>query len=106
MLLMEKKVILKEITFKPYNMLGCIGNRNTLAKSLYNSIFEFIIYKVQLALNLRMKETLSSVNLLDIFGFENFGNNSLEQLCINFTNERLLKQYNRYVFENEMVILK
>ena len=27
-------------------------------------------------------------------------------MCINFTNEKLLKQYNRYVFENEMVILR
>jgi myosin heavy subunit len=100
MLLFEKKVILKEITYKAYNKDGCLGNRNTLAKSLYNSIFEFIIYKVQLALNIRKKDNLASINLLDIFGFENFGNNSLEQLCINFTNEKLLKQYNRYVFEN------
>lgn len=100
MLLFEKKIILKEITFKAYSKDGCISNRNTLSKSLYNSIFEFIIHKVQIALNIRTKSNLSSVNLLDIFGFENFGNNSLEQLCINFTNEKLLKQYNRYVFEN------
>ena len=69
MLLFEKKVILKEVTYKPYSKIGCFSNRNTLSKSLYNSIFEFIIYKVQLALSLRNKDTLSSINLLDIFGF-------------------------------------
>ena len=69
MLLYEKKVILKEVSFKPYSKLGCIGNRNTLSKSLYNSIFEFIIYKIQFALSLRNKDKLSTINLLDIFGF-------------------------------------
>jgi hypothetical protein len=54
-----------------------------------------IIYKIHRALNPSATEKLNSINLLDIFGFENFSDNSLEQLCINFTNEKLLKQYNK-----------
>lgn len=44
-------------------------------------------------------KNLKSINILDIFGFENFEENYLEQLCINFTNEKLLRLYNEYIFK-------
>lgn len=52
LILFEKKVFKgEEAVFKAYSKNGCEANRNTLAKALYNSVFEFIIYKVQIALN-------------------------------------------------------
>ncbi len=74
----------------------CLDARDALAQGLYVSSFEWLV----MALNRFQKKDDASrvkcpgdeerfIGLLDIFGFENFRKNSFEQLCINFTNERL-----------------
>ena len=75
----------------------CIDSRDALAKAVYVAIFEWIVG----ALNVFQAKSIDRsrgrttadeerfIGLLDIFGFENFRHNSFEQLCINFTNEKL-----------------
>ena len=81
---------------------------NALIKWTYSSLFKWLIRKINMAHNsINLNEDVVAVKfigILDIFGFEILQHNSFEQLCINFTNERLQSQFNEYVFDREQSI--
>lgn len=49
-----------------------------------------------------LPENIRTIGILDIFGFEIFDNNYLEQLFINYANERLQGLYIDHIFKNEI----
>ena len=76
--------------------------RDALAKTIYGALFLWVVDQVNQSIKWEKDEEIrSSVGVLDIFGFECFAINSFEQLCINFTNEALQQQFNKFIFKLE-----
>ncbi|GAU98067.1 hypothetical protein RvY_09264 [Ramazzottius varieornatus] len=79
--------------------------RDSLAKALYGRLFDWIVNQINRHLSATnpqahgsASDPISSVAILDIFGFENFKTNSVEQMYINITNEQLQYFFNHTVF--------
>uniref|UniRef100_A0A8C3MFA8 Uncharacterized protein n=1 Tax=Geospiza parvula TaxID=87175 RepID=A0A8C3MFA8_GEOPR len=74
-------------------------------QGIYGRIFLWIVNKINSAIfnpaSQKPKDRHQSIGLLDIFGFENFSNNSFEQLCINIANEHLQQFFVHHVFKLE-----
>ncbi|XP_073508837.1 unconventional myosin-IXa isoform X2 [Phyllobates terribilis] len=106
-LITRKTVTVGEKLILPYRLPEAVTVRDSLAKSLYSALFDWIVFRINHALlNINSKaidegsQTLS-IGVLDIFGFEDYGSNSFEQFCINFANERLQHYFNQHLFQLE-----
>ncbi|XP_055079787.1 myosin-11-like [Periophthalmus magnuspinnatus] len=69
-----------------------------LAKAMYERLFRWILFRVNKTLDKSKRQSSSFLGILDIAGFEIFEDNSFEQLCINYTNERLQQLFNHTMF--------
>ncbi|ESN99871.1 hypothetical protein HELRODRAFT_129847, partial [Helobdella robusta] len=68
-----------------------------LAKAMYDRMFKWLIARVNKTLDTKTKRQYF-IGVLDIAGFEIFEYNTFEQLCINYTNERLQQFFNHHMF--------
>eukprot|EP01056_Protomagalhaensia_sp_Gyna25_P005567 Protomagalhaensia_sp_Gyna_25__5566@NODE_760_length_2680_cov_63_492238_g596_i0_p1_GENE_NODE_760_length_2680_cov_63_492238_g596_i0NODE_760_length_2680_cov_63_492238_g596_i0_p1_ORF_typecomplete_len866_score208_02Myosin_head/PF00063_21/1_9e186TniB/PF05621_11/0_0065TniB/PF05621_11/76TniB/PF05621_11/1_3e04ABC_tran/PF00005_27/0_0049AAA_22/PF13401_6/0_091AAA_22/PF13401_6/9_1e02AAA_22/PF13401_6/2_2e03AAA_16/PF13191_6/0_12RNA_helicase/PF00910_22/4_7RNA_helicase/PF00910_22/2e02T2SSE/PF00437_20/0_2AAA_19/PF len=71
----------------------------SLGKAMYDTLFKWIIKRLNATIEPERFDKF--MGMLDIFGFEIFEDNSLEQLLINITNEFLQKNFVDIVFERE-----
>merc|ERR1712157_102204 len=92
------KIIVKNIQPSKYN-----DNRDAVSKALFENSFLFVVERINAEL-FHVGGDVSKVmfiGVLDIFGFENFITNSLEQFCINFTNEKIQGFFNYNIIQSE-----
>ena len=80
--------------------------RDATAKAIYNKVFSWIVKECNVQLTQdagggALRDD-TKMGVLDIFGFECFDHNSLEQLCINLTNEQLQWYFNEFIFAMEL----
>jgi myosin protein heavy chain len=69
-----------------------------ITKAIYERMFKWIVQRINKSLDRSKRQGASFIGILDIAGFEIFQLNSFEQLCINYTNEKLQQLFNHTMF--------
>ena len=94
--------------YTPYNIDQALDARDAIAKTLYDGLFAWLLIKLNEKTNGNLnllaeqhKQNVKTIAMLDFFGFENLNENSFEQLCINFGNEKLHQHLIQFVFKLE-----
>merc|ERR1719242_2677433 len=87
------------------NPKDAVSHRGSLIKHIYSALFDWLVVQINKSMEPK-SAVFKSIGLLDIFGFEIFQKNSLEQLCINFCNEKLQQLFNFTVFKLEERVYK
>uniref|UniRef100_A0A7N6BTJ5 Myosin heavy chain 6 n=1 Tax=Anabas testudineus TaxID=64144 RepID=A0A7N6BTJ5_ANATE len=68
-----------------------------LSKAVYEKMFLWMVMRINQSLDTKQPRQYF-IGVLDIAGFEIFEFNTFEQLCINFTNEKLQQFFNHHMF--------
>ncbi|CAH1226607.1 MYH7 [Branchiostoma lanceolatum] len=78
----------------------CTYAVGALGKGVYDRIFKFLVKRCNDTLDTKANRE-NFIGVLDIAGFEIFEFNSFDQLCINYTNEKLQQFFNHHMFVEE-----
>ncbi|XP_053148588.1 myosin-1B-like [Hemicordylus capensis] len=86
-----------EFVTKGQTVQQVYNNVGALAKAVFEKMFLWMVVRINQQLDTKQSRQYF-IGVLDIAGFEIFDYNSLEQLCINFTNEKLQQFFNHHMF--------
>lgn len=95
----------------PQNPSQAKAQRDSIAKNLYDRLFDFLVERINHALDLDRKaekhgefldeSRMTKTGILDIYGFEIFDMNGFEQFCINYVNEKLQQIFIELTLKSE-----
>ncbi|XP_050076429.1 myosin heavy chain, muscle isoform X1 [Anopheles maculipalpis] len=86
-----------EFVTKGQNKDQVTNSVGALCKGIFDRLFKWLVKKCNETLDTKQKRS-QFIGVLDIAGFEIFDFNGFEQLCINFTNEKLQQFFNHHMF--------
>ncbi|KAF9176537.1 hypothetical protein BGZ51_000390, partial [Haplosporangium sp. Z 767] len=93
----KTKMIKKELCSVFLDAAGAEQQRDELAQALYSLLFSWIVefFNVRLC-----HETPANfIGVVDMFGFQQYSTNGLDQFCVNYANERLHQFFLNHAFE-------
>ena len=93
-----------EIIEKTYDKEEFNEIRDILVMKIYDNLFNWIVEQMNILCNVETYDY--KIGILDIFGFEDLKENSLEQLLINYTNEIIQGLLNKILIENKIELYK
>uniref|UniRef100_A0A8C7E343 Unconventional myosin-XIX n=1 Tax=Naja naja TaxID=35670 RepID=A0A8C7E343_NAJNA len=83
----------RQVFRKPCLKAECETRRDCLAKVIYARIFDWLVSVINESICASNSVWNNFIGLLDVYGFESFVENHLEQLCINYANEKLQQHF-------------
>uniref|UniRef100_A0A3Q2U8U9 Myosin XIX n=1 Tax=Fundulus heteroclitus TaxID=8078 RepID=A0A3Q2U8U9_FUNHE len=83
----------KQSVLKPCSQAECEVRRDCLAKVIYGRLFEWLVTFINSCICADTSKWCNFIGVLDVYGFECFQINNLEQLCINYANEKLQQHF-------------
>ncbi|XP_019366654.1 PREDICTED: unconventional myosin-XIX [Gavialis gangeticus] len=83
----------QQVFKKPCSRSECETRRDCLAKVIYAKLFDWLVSVINESIYADSSTWSNFIGLLDVYGFESFPENNLEQLCINYANEKLQQHF-------------
>uniref|UniRef100_A0A8C9VDJ3 Unconventional myosin-XIX n=1 Tax=Scleropages formosus TaxID=113540 RepID=A0A8C9VDJ3_SCLFO len=83
----------QSVVLKPCSQAECSVRRDCLAKLIYAHVFDWLVACINKSMCADTSRWCNFIGLLDVYGFECFTSNNLEQLCINYANEKLQQHF-------------